>query len=123
MATVHEVTRDEAPPQVWSVEDSRQPHAGGVGARVTELEEQFRQFVAEVEPLVARTAPMVGVDRAFLGWLCDLLPSRTCSAQQLTMTDWAWLAALERVVHAYQLSYELITFTGEEDTLWLVPLH
>jgi hypothetical protein len=88
-----------------------------------EREKQIQKYVAEVEALVAANAPNVGDDRAFLGWLCDLLPSGPPSAQHLTTEDQAWLAALEYVGHAHDLSYELIAYTGEADTLWLVPLH
>jgi hypothetical protein len=88
-----------------------------------DLEERFLQYVAELEPLVAKIAPSVGPDRAFLGYLHDLLPSRTPSVQELTLEDRTWLEALEFVVHSHDLSYELITRTGEEDSLWLVPPH
>lgn len=88
-----------------------------------ELHGQFREYLSQVEPLVASTASKVGKDRAFLGTLCDLLPSRPCSIQHFTRDDWAWMAALERVIHVYGVSYELITHTGGVDSIWLVPPH
>ena len=91
--------------------------------RSPDQEELFQSYVAEVEPLVARLAPEVGDDRALLGSLSRLLPSRTRSAEQMTTEDRIWLSALEHVVHRHGLSYELITCTGADDTLWLVPLH
>jgi hypothetical protein len=88
---------------------------------VPETDEQLRHYLAEVEPLVVAIGLNVRDDRVFLGWLRDLLPSRTRSAQQLTTADRAWLAALEQVVQRHQLSYELITYAGAEDALWLTP--
>jgi len=88
-----------------------------------ELKERSRQYVPDLEPLVARIAPSVGDDRALLGRLCDLLPSESCSAQQLSPEDRAWLLALEQVAHRHQLSYELITCMGAEDSIYLVPAH
>jgi hypothetical protein len=49
--------------------------------------QSFQQYLPDVEPLVAEIAPSVGIDRAFLGHLCDLLPSGACSAQRLTEED------------------------------------
>jgi hypothetical protein len=92
--------------------------------RPAERDEAFQKYLADVEPLVERTAPGVhDGERALLGPLRDLLPSRSINAQHLTPADEAWLAALEQVVHARGLSYELITHEGEGDALWLVPAH
>ena len=88
-----------------------------------EQEREFLQYVPDLEPLVEKTAPEVGDNRAFLGRLCDLLPSGTPTARQLTAADQDWLVALEHVAHAHQLSYELIADTGESDSIWLVPPH
>jgi transaldolase/glucose-6-phosphate isomerase len=101
-----------------SPEDLQQPLAPPDG--------QFPMYVAELEPLVERSAPEVSdIQRAFLGRLSDLAPSRTRTARQLSPADLIWLRALENVVHRHQLSYELITNEDEskEDHLWLVPLH
>src|SRR5260370_22039065 len=84
-------------------------------------DENFRQYVAQIEPLVQKAAPMVGDDRAYLGSLTELAPSRPVTYERLTPADWSWLAALEDVVHRHQLSYGLGTTEGGEDHLWLVP--
>jgi hypothetical protein len=86
-------------------------------------DERFREYVSEIEPLVQKAAPMVGDDRAYLGSLTELAPSRPITFERLTPADWSWLAALEDVVHRHQLSYELVTNEGGEDHLWLVPQH
>src|SRR4029077_13790152 len=85
--------------------------------------EEYRRYVSEIEPLVQKAAPMVGDDRAFLGSLAELAPSRPTTFTRLTSADRSWLAALEDVVHRHQLSYELVTNEGGEDHLWLVPRH
>ena len=85
--------------------------------------EEYRRYVSEIEPLVENAAPMVGDDRAFLGSLARLAPSRPITYMRLTPADWSWLAALEDVVDRHQLSYELVTDEGGEDHLWLVPRH
>src|SRR2546428_5624223 len=86
-------------------------------------DEEFPEYVSEIEPLVEKAAPMVGDDRAYLGSLTELAPSRPITYIRLTPVDWSWLAALEEVVHRHQLSYELVTNERGEDHLWLVPRH
>jgi hypothetical protein len=87
-------------------------------------DEQLDDYEAAIEPLVAAAAPEVGPDRAFLGNLCDLLPSRTRSAQRLSADDLSWLEALRQVAHRFGLDEELVTRADEgSDSLWLVPRH
>jgi len=96
----------------------------GVVGTSADADATSREYEPDIEPLVAAAAPQVGLNHAFLGSLGDLLPSGGASAQALTAEDQAWLQALERVAHGYDLGYELITDAGEgPDTLWLVPLH
>jgi hypothetical protein len=88
-----------------------------------EERERRRQYEAELEPLVAAAAPKVREGyRAWLGRVQDLVPSGTDWLDGIPEEDRPWEAALEAVVHRYQLSYELVT-DGDEATLWLVPLH
>ena len=90
---------------------------------VSRLGEEFQQFVAALEPLVEKTAPDVGDDRAFLGRLSDLVPSQSRTADRLSPADRTWLSALEEVVHRHDLSYELVTNERGEGHLWLIPRH
>jgi hypothetical protein len=91
--------------------------------RVSEQSERRRQYEADLEPLVAAAAPQVREgERAWLGWVRELAPSRTDWADGIPEQDQLWEAALEAVVHRHQLSYELVTDDGSAG-LWLVPPH
>jgi hypothetical protein len=88
-----------------------------------EQSERRRQYEADLEPLVAEAAPQVREgERAWLGRVSDLAPSRTDWLQGIPDQDQPWAAALEAVVHRHGLSYELIT-DDSGGALWLVPPH
>jgi hypothetical protein len=93
------------------------------GEQVSEQSERRRQYEAELEPLVAAAAAQVGEgERAWLGWVHELAPSRTDWADGIPEEDQLWADALEAVVHRHDLSYELVT-DDEGAALWLVPPH
>jgi hypothetical protein len=94
-----------------------------VEKRMDPEESERRQYEAELEPLVAAAAPQVREgERAWLGRVRELAPSRRDWDHGIPDQDQTWEAALEAVVHRHGLSYELIT-DESGGALWLVPPH
>jgi hypothetical protein len=86
-----------------------------------EREARRRSYEAELEPVVAESAPKVEGDaRVLLGAVRDLVPSRTVDGHRVTAEDELWYEALGAVAHRYGLTYELI---GEDSggEIWLIP--
>lgn len=85
-----------------------------------QAQQRRRQYEADLEPLVAPAAPHVhDANRALLGRVRDLVPSRTDDVHAVPDEDVLWYRALGAVAERYGLTYELVS----EETgryLWLI---